>query len=437
MVTITGVLKGSPAQRQDIRVGDALVAINGNAITDILDYRFYLCEKKLALTICRDGEELTVNIRKKDEYDDIGLEFETFLMDKKHSCRNKCIFCFIDQLPKGMRDTLYFKDDDSRLSFLQGNYITMTNLTDDDISRIIKMKMSPINISVHTTNPELRVKMLKNPRAASSLGYMRRFAEAGTEMNCQIVLCKGINDAEELTRSMHDLATMYPAVNNVSIVPAGMTKFREEKKLYPLEPFSADEARAVIRQVEAFAESCLQYYGSRIFYVGDEFYLEAGLPIPDAQYYEGFHAIEDGVGMIASMKEEFENAFADAEPDEALEREISIATGKAAYPFLCSLTQTFREKYPNVNIHVYEIENHFFGENITVAGLLTGKDLLEQLSGKPLGETLYISCNTLRHDGDLFLCGMHIDELSEALGVEIVPCLSDGYEFFDKLCGVG
>ena len=435
MVTITGVLKGSPAQRQDIRVGDSLVAINGNVITDILDYRFYLCEKKLALTICRDGEEMTVYIKKKDEYDDIGLEFETFLMDKKHSCRNKCIFCFIDQLPKGMRDTLYFKDDDSRLSFLQGNYITMTNLTDDDISRIIKMKMSPINISVHTTNPELRVKMLKNPKAASSLAYMERFADAGTEMNCQIVLCKGINDGEELTRSMHDLACMYPAVTNVSIVPAGMTKFREEKKLYPLEPFSADEAKSVIRQVEAFAEGCLKHYGSRIFYVGDEFYLEAGLPIPDAEYYEGFHAIEDGVGMIASMKEEFEDALADAEPDETLVREISVATGKAAYAFLCSLAQDFREKYPNVQIHVYEIENQFFGENITVAGLLTGKDLKEQLSGKPLGEALYISSNTLRHDGDLFLCGMHIDELSEALGVEIIPCATDGYEFFDKLCG--
>lgn len=436
MVEITGVLKGSLSERQGIRTGDHLIAVNGHAITDILDYRYYLCEKKLALTLCRDGEEYTVQMKKKDEYDDIGLEFETFLMDKKHSCRNKCIFCFIDQLPKGMRDTLYFKDDDSRLSFLQGNYITMTNLTDDDVSRIIKMKMSPINISVHTTNPELRVFMLKNPNAAGSLSYMKRFAEAGTEMNCQIVLCKGINDGKELERTMHDLACMYPSVMNVSIVPAGMTKFREEKKLYPLEPFSADEAKAVIRQVEAFAEACLRHYGSRIFYVGDEFYLEAGLPIPDAEYYEGFHAIEDGVGMIASMKEEFEDALADAEPDETLEREISIATGKAAYPFLTELAEKFRLQYPKVTIHLYEIENKFFGENITVAGLLTGKDLLDQLSDKPLGETLYISSNTLRHDGDLFLCGMSIDELSEALQVEIVPCLSDGYEFFDKLCGI-
>ena len=437
MVKITGVLKGSLAERHGILAGDHLVTIGGSRITDILDYRYYLCEKKLVLTLCRNGEEYTVQMKKKDEYDDIGLEFETFLMDKKHSCRNKCIFCFIDQLPKGMRDTLYFKDDDSRLSFLQGNYITMTNLTEDDVSRIIKMKMSPINISVHTTNPELRVFMLKNPNAAGSLAYMKRFAEAGTEMNCQIVLCKGVNDGKELERTMHDLAVMHPAVTNVSIVPCGMTKFRGEKKLYPLEPFTKEEARAVIAQVEAFAEACLRHYGSRIFYVGDELYLEAGLPIPDAEYYEGFHAIEDGVGMIASMKEEFEDALADAEPDEDLVREISVATGKAAYPFLKSLAEKFCEKYPNVIIHVYEIENKYFGEYITVAGLLTGRDLKEQLSGRPLGETLYISSNTLRHEGDLFLCGMSIDELSEALSVEIVPCVSDGYEFFDKLCGIG
>ena len=435
MVAITGVLKGSSADRKGIRPGDLLISVNGHPIADILDYRFYLCEKLLSVSLSRGGEEYIVRI-KKDEYDDIGLEFETFLMDKKHSCRNKCIFCFIDQLPRGMRDTLYFKDDDSRLSFLQGNYITMTNLTDDDVSRIIKMKMSPINISVHTTNPELRVFMLKNPKAASSLAYMQRFAEAGTEMNCQIVLCRGVNDGAELERTMHDLACMHPAVIHVSIVPAGMTRFREENKLYPLTPFSEQEARDVIRKVEAFAEQCLRHYGTRIFYVGDEFYQQAGLPIPDAQYYEDFHAIEDGVGMIASMKQEFEDALADAEPDEALTREISVATGKAAYGFLCGLAEKFREKYPNVKIHIYEIEHRYFGETVTVAGLLTGRDLKEQLLGKPLGETLYISSNMLRYEEDLFLCGMHIDELSEALGAEIRTCPSDGYEFFDRLLGI-
>jgi putative radical SAM enzyme (TIGR03279 family) len=355
---------------------------------------------------------------------------------KKHSCENKCVFCFIDQLPKGLRSSLYFKDDDSRLSFLHGNYVTLTNLHDKDVQRIIDMHISPVNVSVHTTNPELRVKMMKNKRSGEVLSYLQRLADADITLCCQIVLCKGLNDGEELMRTMHDLAALHPAVKSVSIVPAGMTKFREENKLYPLTAFSAEEAKQVIRKVETFAEQCLAHYGSRIFYVGDEFYQQAGLPIPDAEYYGDFHAIEDGVGMIASMKQEFENALADADEDESLEREISIATGKAAYGFLCTLAERFREKYPNVKIHIYEIENRYFGESVTVAGLLTGKDLKEQLSGKPLGETLYISTNMLRYEEDLFLCGMHIDELSESLGVTIETCPSDGYEFFDKLTGI-
>ncbi len=434
MVEISGVMAATPAARHGIKAGDQLLAINGNAITDVLDYRYYLCEKKLVLSLCRNGEAYSVTI-KKGEYDDIGLEFETFLMDKKHSCRNKCIFCFIDQLPKGMRDTLYFKDDDSRLSFLQGSYITMTNLTDEDVERIIKMKMSPINISVHTTNPELRVKMLKNPKAASSLDYLRRFAKAGTEIGCQIVLCKGINDGEELARSMHDLAAYYPAVKSISIVPAGMTKFREEKGLYPLTPFTSEEAKAVIRQVEMFAEQCFKAYGTRIAYAGDELYLQAGLPIPDAAYYEEFHQLEDGVGMIASMKQDFMSALQDAEEDDGREREISVATGAAAYPLMCELSDALMKQYPKLTIHVYAIQNHYFGESITVAGLITGEDLLQQLRGQALGKTLYISQNMLRHEGDLFLCGMSIDTLSEALGVEICPVSADGYDVFDALAG--
>ncbi len=435
MVCIGSVTAGSAAARAKIEAGDVLVAINGNRITDVLDYRFYLCEKKLLLTLLRGGEEYSVTIRKKDEYDDIGLEFETFLMDKKHSCKNKCIFCFIDQLPKGLRDTLYFKDDDSRLSFLQGNYITMTNLTDEDVERIIKMKMSPINISVHTTNPELRVKMLKNPKAATSLAYLKRFADAGTQIGCQIVLCRGINDGKELDRSMHDLAALYPSVKSVSVVPAGMTRFREENGLYPLTPFTKEEAAAVIRQIEAFAEQCLKAYGTRIVYAGDELYLEAGLSIPDAAYYEEFHQLEDGVGMIASTKQEFMQALADADEDDGREREISIATGTAAYPLMRELADALAAHHKSIRIHVYEIKNKFFGENVTVAGLVTGSDLLSQLKGKPLGDTLYISENMLRHEGDLFLCGMHIDELSEALETRICPVSSDGYDLFDALSG--
>lgn len=428
---ITDVVKGSPAERHGIRPGDYLVSVNGNGIADVLDYRFYLCEKKLHIVTTRDGTERSVDI-KKGEYDDIGLEFETFLMDKKHSCRNKCIFCFIDQLPRGMRDTLYFKDDDSRLSFLQGNYITMTNLDDADIDRIIKMKMSPINISVHTTNPELRVFMLKNPNAGKSLSYLKRFADAGTEMNCQIVLCRGVNDGAELERTMHDLACLYPAVTSVSIVPAGMTCYR--KGLYPLTPFSREEASAVVAQVEMFAEGCLSCYGERIFFAADELYIAAGLPLPDADYYEGFRQLENGVGMMASMKEEFDNALSQVQ-DDGRKRAVSVATGAAAYTFIRGLCGRIEEKFSGIHINIYQIDNHYFGESITVAGLLTGQDLLEQLRGKPLGEELFIPINSLRYEGDLFLCGMSVSELSEALGVEVEPCANDGYEFLDKITG--
>jgi putative radical SAM enzyme (TIGR03279 family) len=310
----------------------------------------------------------------------------------------------------------------------------MTNLSDDDVSRIIKMKMSPINISVHTTNPELRVFMLKNPNAAKSLDYMRRFAEAETEMNCQIVLCKGVNDGAELERTMHDLAVMHPSVINVSVVPAGMTKFREENKLYPLKPFSKEEARAVIYQVEAFAEACLKHYGNRIFYVGDELYQQAGLPIPDAEYYEGFHAIEDGVGMIASMKEEFSAAL-EAEEGDGRERSLSIATGHAAYGFISECAERVMAKFPNIRINVYEIRNDFFGESVTVAGLITGVDLIAQLTGKELYGKLLLPTTMLRHGGDLFLCGTSREELAEKLGAEIILSENDGYEFLDKLIG--
>lgn len=429
MVRITDVIKGSLAQRHGICAGDELVSINGNAIADVLDYRFYLCEKKLHITVLRGDTEISVDI-KKGEYDDIGLDFETFLMDKKHSCRNKCIFCFIDQLPRGMRDTLYFKDDDSRLSFLQGNYITMTNLTDADVGRIIKMKMSPINISVHTTNPELRTFMLKNPNAGPSLAYLKRFADAGTEMNCQIVLCRGVNDGAELERTMHDLACLYPAVASVSIVPAGMTKFREG--LHPLTPFSREEAAGIIAEVELFARGCLSAYGSRIFYAADELYLEAGLPIPDAAYYEDFRQIENGVGMMASMQSEFDEAIADA-ADDGRTADLSIATGVAAYDFICGMAEAVMRKFPGISVRVYRIENRYFGTSITVAGLLTGKDLLEQLRDKPLGDKLILPACSLRHEEDLFLCGMSLDELSEQLGVKIAVCHNDGWEFFETL----
>ena len=431
MVCIKEVERFSTAEKAKLLPGDEIISINGNEIKDVLDYRYYICEKKLSVRVLRGGEEKTFNI-KKGEYDDLGLEFETFLMDKKHSCRNKCIFCFIDQLPKGMRDTLYFKDDDSRLSFLQGNYITLTNMTEEDIDRIIKMRMSPINISVHTTDPELRVKMLKNPRSGEVLAYIKKLADAGIEINAQIVLCRGINDGANLERTMHDLACLYPQVSSVSIVPAGLTKHRDG--LYPLTPFTREESAMVVAQVEAFAVACKKALGSSIFYCGDELYLEAGLPLPDGDYYEGYRQIENGVGMIASMKDELEAALADEDGDDR-ERIVSTATGHAAYGFISECAEKIMAKFKGVKIHVYEIKNDFFGESVTVAGLVTGRDLALQLAGKELGEELILPSCMLRHGGDLFLCGKSREELEAELSVSITLCESDGYDFLEKVIG--
>ncbi len=431
MVLITGVEKGSVAEKKGICAGDYLISINGNDISDVLDYRFYIADNRIVLTIHRGEELFNVDI-KKPQYEDIGLEFESFLMDKQHSCRNKCIFCFIDQLPEGMRKTMYFKDDDSRMSFLTGSYITLTNLSEADIDRICKMKISPINISVHTTNPELRCKMMGNRFAGESLKALRRFADAGITMNTQIVLCKGVNDGEELTRSMQELEMLYPHVQSVSVVPSGLTKFRE--KLYPLEHFSPEECKKVIEQVDAFASQCRKKHACSIFYLGDEFYIKAGLPLPGADRYDGYPQIENGVGLITSMKDEFfdELDFLDTYNMDK-ERNLSIATGEAAYEFISSLARILCERLTNTKINVYKIENRFFGENITVAGLIVGNDLKEQLKGKELGTKLYLPSVMLRYENDLFLDDVSIDELSDYLGVDIDIVNNSGYEFIEAL----
>ena len=431
MVRITGVERGSPADKHKIKEGDYLISINDHDINDVLDYRFRLTERKITLKIHRGAELFDVTI-KKDEYSDIGLEFETYLMDEKHSCRNKCVFCFIDQLPKGMRDTLYFKDDDSRLSFLMGNYITLTNLSDADVDRICEMKTSPINISVHTTNPDLRVKMMKNKRAGEVLSYMRRFADAGITLNCQIVLCKGINDGAELDRSMRDLVKFCPHLSGVSIVPAGITDHRDG--LCRLEPFTPDETGVVIDQVDRFASECLEKYGSRIFFCGDEMYVKSGREIPGEDYYEGYPQIENGVGMIRSMQSEFDDELEYLDGyDLETPRKVSIATGAAAYGFIKSLVDTLMEKVPTLECDVYLIKNDFFGKNITVAGLLTGQDLYNQLKDRELGDRLLIPRVSLKADEPIFLDDMKLDELSEKLGVEVVPTGSDGTEFVGNI----
>ncbi len=432
MVTVTAVEKNSLAQQAGIAAGDILISINDNEINDVLDYRFYLAEKNVSLLIHR-GPELFAVALTKGIYEDIGLCFETPLMDKKRSCANRCIFCFIDQLPKGLRPSLYFKDDDSRLSFLHGNYITLTNLFDKDIDRIIKMRISPVNISVHTTNPVLRVEMMKNRRAGEVLSYIARLAEAGIAIHAQIVLCKGYNDGKELDRTMHDLARYADFVESVSVVPAGLTRFRES--LTPLSPFTPDEARAVIEQVNAFGDLMKKTYGNRIFACADELYIAAGLPLPDASYYEGYPQIENGVGMITSMRDELLMAIADRRDEEPSPRHVSIATGAAAYSSFEHFANAIMEAFPHISVSVYCIQNRFFGESVTVAGLLTGEDYFEQLADKPLGDVLLISKNSARNDDGLFLCGMTVGELSQRLVTPIALVESDGYAFLDAVLG--
>ena len=435
MVKITDVAVGSRAYKAGVSAGDVLVSINNNEINDVLDYRFYLTESLVELKLLRDEKEYTATI-KKGEYDDIGLDFETPLMDEKHSCKNKCIFCFIDQNPEGLRESLYFKDDDSRLSFIHGNYVTLTNMTQADVDRIIKMRMSPINISVHTTNPELRVKMMKNKHSGQVLKYLDDFAAAGLSMCGQIVLCKGVNDGEELLRSMRDLAALYPSMSSVAIVPAGLTKFRE--KLYPLTDFTKSEAEEIIDMINSFGDSHKAKFGTRLFYAADEFYLKAEREIPDADYYEDYPQIENGVGMIRSCSDEFGLALENAcDMAEILnkKRRISLVTGVASYPMIKEQVDKLLPLCPNLTVEIYEIVNNFFGKSITVSGLLTGRDICDQLQGKPLYDELLIPGNCLRHGEETFLCGMTVSEMSERLGVPVRATGSDGYELAEAILG--
>lgn len=434
MVEITGVLPRSRAAKKGIQPGDILLEINGHRINDVLDYRFRLAERTVTLKLHRGPELIDITIR-KEEYDDIGLEFATPLMDKKQRCENGCIFCFIDQNPPGMRESIYFKDDDSRLSFLHGNYITLTNLHDEDIDRILEMHISPVNVSVHTTNPELRVKMMKNKRSGEVLKYLRRLADAGTKLRGQIVLCKGINDGAELDRSMRDLYSYYPAMDSVSIVPAGLTAYRE--KLFPLEPFTPEECQVVIQQVKAFGDKCMAECGERIFYASDEFYVNGNVPLPDDEFYGEFSQLENGVGMLTSFESEFRSLLAMLDEDEInTVSHVSIATGEAAAEMIGRLAEEAEAVCPNLRCHVYVVKNNFFGGHVTVTGLLTGKDIAEQLAGQELGDRLLLSRTTLRSEGDLFLCGMTPDELSEKLGVPLCFTDQDGAALLEGMLGI-
>lgn len=435
-VRITSVASGSYAEKAGILPGETLVSINGKEIIDVLDYRFYETNRLLQIEL-RDerGESRTVEVRKR-QYDSIGLEFASYLMDEKRTCRNKCIFCFIDQMPPGMRDTLYFKDDDSRLSFLFGNYITLTNLTERDVERIIEMRISPINVSVHTTNPELRVKMMKNRFAGETLQILPRLAEAGIRLNCQLVLCPGINDGEELRRSLTDLEALLPSLESIALVPLGITKYREN--LPVLTPYDKEGAGAVIDMADEFGDRLEKEHGRRVVYAADEFYLKAERPIPQPEYYGDFSQIEDGVGGMACLEEEFSFALEDAEEAGELDiapRKITVATGTAAKDFIRKLLDGAEEKCHNLQCNVVGIVNDFFGDTVNVAGLVTGRDLIAQLKDLDLGDELLIPEVMLRHEGDVFLDDVSLIEVERALGVPVTTVGNEGFRLLDAALG--
>ena len=420
----------SIADELGLEPGDKLISINDNVIEDVFDYHYYVNDEELVLLIEKaDGEEWELEIE-KDFEDDLGITFEQGLMDEYRSCHNKCMFCFIDQLPKGMRDTLYFKDDDSRLSFLQGNYITLTNMSDHDVERIIQYHLEPINISFHTTNPELRCKMLSNRFAGDALKKVDKFYEGGIQMNGQIVLCKGVNDGAELERSISDMTKYLPNLQSVSVVPVGLTKFREG--LYPLEPFTKEDAENVLEIIERWQEKIYTEYGMHFIHASDEWYILAGRELPEEERYDGYLQLDNGVGMIRLLMNEFEEAMESLEGDDR-EIEVSMATGVLAYDYLKLLTEKLQDKFPNVKVHLYKIINHFFGEKITVAGLITGQDLINQLKGKELGTCLLLPCNMLRSGEDVLLDDVTLSQVKESLQVEVDIVKSSGQDFINAI----
>lgn len=426
---IKAVMPGSIAEEIGLECGDAILKINNTEIRDILDYRYLMSDEEILLTVLtKQGEEVEVEIE-KEIYEDLGVEFESGLIDGAKSCANRCVFCFIDQLPPGMRETLYFKDDDTRLSFFQGNYVTLTNVPECEIDRFISMHVSPINVSVHTTNPDLRVKMLKHKSAGNIMDRLKKLSDNGILLNAQIVLCPTLNDGEELERTLSDLLTL-GHIRSVSIVPIGKTKFREG--LCDIPSVTKDKAIEVLDTIEEWQKKALQKVGCRLFFASDEFYLKAEREIPPSEEYENFPQIENGVGLIASMKEEFYNAL---QEDYTLERDrhVSVVTGVSAYNFIKSIAKEAEKRYNRLKVEVYEIVNDFFGEEITVAGLLCGRDIINQLKGKTLGETVLISKSMLRDSTDVLLDDITVEDIEKELGVKVKAVENDGYEFLEAL----
>ena len=430
---VQSLMPGGIGEELGIEPGDKLLAINGNEIQDVFDYYYYEESEQLLLLIEKpDGEEWELEIE-KDEDESLGIEFDQSLMDEYRSCRNKCMFCFIDQMPKGMRETLYFKDDDSRLSFLQGNYITLTNMSDHDVERIVKYRLEPINISFQTTNPQLRCKMLHNRFAGEALKKVDILYRGQIEMNGQIVLCKGVNDGEELERTIRDLTGYLPYLKSVSIVPVGLTKYRDG--LYPLEPFTKEDAREVLSVIHRWQEKIYQEHGIHMIHAGDEWYVLAEEEVPEEERYDGYLQLENGVGMMRLLFNEVQEALS-AVTGDGRQREISLATGRLMYPYIGKILEEIRKKFPNITTHLYAIRNDFFGERITVSGLITGQDLTGQLKGQPLGERLLLPCNMLKIGEPVFLDDFTLEEVENSLQVKTDIVKSSGQDLLDAVIGV-
>ncbi len=430
---------GSIAEEMEIEAGDVLLSVNNEKIEDIFDYQYQTEEEEVVVLIRKpSGEEWEIEIEKEAD-EDLGIIFENGLMDEYHSCHNKCIFCFIDQMPPGMRDTLYFKDDDSRLSFLQGNYVTLTNMSEHDIERIIRYRLEPINISFHTMNPELRCRMLHNRFAGEALKKVERLYEAGIRMNGQIVLCKGWNDKEELEYSIKKLSAYIPYLLSVSVVPVGLSRYRDG--LEKLEPFNREDAKEVISCIHKWQKRFMEQYGIHFIHGGDEWYLLAEEEVPGEDAYDGYLQLENGVGMLRLMMEEFERALCDLkgrirQGNRVVTREISMATGMLAYPYIKRMADSLMEVCDGLTIYVYAVANYFFGERITVSGLLTGQDIFSQLKGKKLGETLYLPENILRSGEDILLDDLRLCDISRTLQVPIDIVKSSGQAFVDAVAGI-
>lgn len=426
---IVDVVMNSPADEAGIKPGDKLVFINDRAVEDVLDFHFYEADEEIKLTVKRNDKILEFYIE-KDEDEELGLEFESSLMDNYKSCYNKCVFCFIDQNPHGMRETIYFKDDDSRLSFLQGNYITLTNLKEKDVERICYYHLSPINVSIHTTNPELRCKMLNNRFAGDCLRYLEQFKNADITMNGQIVLCKSYNDGEELEKTIHDLTAYLPCMQSLSVVPVGLTDYREG--LAKIEPFTKEDAENVLDIIHKWQSICLNYFGTRFVYASDEWYILAEKELPTEEEYEGYMQIENGVGMMRSLIDEVKEELKNHDGDER-QRHISIATGKLAAPFISQICEQVNSLYPNVRIDVYTVKNTFFGEKITVAGLLTGGDIISRLKDEKLGDYLLLPANLLRSGENVLLDDVSVSDIENALQTRVRIVQLNGWSFVDMI----